>query len=250
MKAADRIHIGTSGWSYKHWKGIFYPTEMKPADYITFYAAHFAVSELNGSFYKLPTQKTVQKWVTMVPENFLFCPKMSRYLSHMKKLHDPEEPLQRFFSIFEPIKKHLGPVLVQLPDNVKFNEAVVRPFYELLQTDYASYRFAMEVREESWFSEESLSLMKKHKITLVFAQSEKFPYYEEITAKDIFVRFHGPGSLYSSSYSDEILKEYALKFGEWVKQGHTVWAFFNNDVGGHALHNGAKLKQFVAELKD
>lgn len=92
--------------------------------------------------------------------------------------------------------------------------------------------------------------MKKHKVTLVFAQSEKFPYYEEITAKDIFIRFHGPESLYSSSYSDETLQEYALKFGEWIKQGHEVWAFFNNDVGGHALRNGAKLKELVAELTD
>ncbi|WP_026632133.1 DUF72 domain-containing protein [Dyadobacter alkalitolerans] len=250
MKATDRIHIGTSGWSYKHWKGIFYPNEMKPTDYISFYADHFSVSELNGSFYKLPTQETVLKWITMVPEDFLFCPKMSRYLSHMKKLHDPEEPLQRFFNIFEPVKQHLGPVLIQLPDNVKFNEAVVRPFYELLQSDYSDYRFAMEVRDESWFSDESLKLLKKHKVTLVFAQSEKFPYYEEITAKDIFIRFHGPESLYSSSYSDETLKEYALKFGEWVKQGHEVWAFFNNDVGGHALQNGAKLKELVAELTD
>ncbi|WP_256464069.1 DUF72 domain-containing protein [Dyadobacter chenwenxiniae] len=183
MEATDRIHIGTSGWSYKHWKGIFYPAKMKPADYITFYADHFSVSELNGSFYKLPTQETVQKWVTMVPENFIFCPKMSRYLSHMKKLHDPEEPLQRFFNIFEQIKEHLGPVLIQLPDNVKFNEAVVRPFYELLQSDYAAYRFAMEVRDESWFSDESLKLMRKHKVSLVFAQSDHFPYYEEITAK-------------------------------------------------------------------
>lgn len=250
MKATDRIHIGTSGWSYKHWKGIFYPNEMKPTDYISFYANHFSVSELNGSFYKLPTQETVLKWITMVPDDFLFCPKMSRYLSHMKKLHDPEEPLQRFFNIFEPVKQHLGPVLIQLPDNVKFNDVVVRPFYELLQSNYSEYRCAMEVRDESWFSDESLKLMKRHKVTLVFAQSEKFPYYEEITAKDIFIRFHGPESLYSSSYSDETLQEYALKFGEWIKQGHEVWAFFNNDVGGHALRNGAKLKELVAELID
>lgn len=250
MKAADFIHIGTSGWSYKHWKGIFYPNEMSPADYIGFYANHFSVSELNGSFYKLPTQKTVQQWLTKVPDDFLFCPKMSRYLTHMKKLHDPEEPLQRFFNIFEPVKERLGPILIQLPDNVRFNEAVVTPFYELLHSDYADYRFAMEVRDASWFSEESLSLMKKHKVTLVFAQSGRFPYYEEITAKDIFIRFHGPDSLYSSSYSDDVLREYASKFCEWVRQGHHVWAFFNNDVGGHALHNGAKLKQLVAGLTD
>jgi uncharacterized protein YecE (DUF72 family) len=248
MKPENSIHIGTSGWSYKHWKGIFYPDKMKPTDYLSYYAKHFSVSELNGSFYKLPTQDTVQKWVTMVPEDFVFCPKMSRYLSHMKKLHDPEEPLQRFFNIFDPIQNHLGPVLIQLPDNVRFNEAVVRPFYELLRNEYSAYRFAMEVRDESWFSAESIQLMKKFKVTLVMAHSEKFPYYEEVTAKDIFLRFHGPQSLYSSSYSDEDLKAFATKFGEWVKQGHIVWAFFNNDVGGHALSNGAKLKQFVSEL--
>ncbi|MCE7064854.1 DUF72 domain-containing protein [Dyadobacter sp. CY326] len=248
MTASSNIHIGTSGWSYKHWKEIFYPAKMKPTAYIAHYARHFSVSELNGSFYKLPKQETIAKWIAMVPDDFLFCPKMSRFLSHMKKLHDPEEPLQRFFSVFSPFEKHLGPVLVQLPDNVRFNEAVVRPFYEILHSDYAQYRFAMEVRDDSWFTDESIALMRQFKIILVTAQSAIYPYHETITAKDIFFRFHGPESLYSSSYSDETLREYALKFIDWVKQGHIVWAFFNNDVHGHALRNGAKLKELVSEL--
>jgi uncharacterized protein YecE (DUF72 family) len=248
MKASGNIHIGTSGWSYKHWRGIFYPNNMKPTDYLAHYAKHFSVSELNGSFYKLPKVETVQKWMDMVPEHFLFCPKMSRFLSHMKKLHDPEEPMQRFFGIFGSFEKNLGPVLVQLPDNVKFNESVVRHFYELLLNDYSNFRFAMEVRDESWFSDESISLMKAFKIILVMAQSGIYPYHEALTAKDIFFRFHGPDSLYSSSYPDEALAEYAHKFTEWARQGHNVWAFFNNDVHGHALTNGAKLQQYVSEL--
>lgn len=244
MKVEQKIHIGTSGWSYKHWKDIFYPGNVKPAEYLTFYARHFPVSEINNSFYKLPSKETVEKWVDAVPEGFLFCPKMSRYLSHLKKLHDPQEPLQRFFNIFAPFKKHLGPVLTQLPANSRFHSEVAEAFYE--ETDqYSGFRFALEVRHPSWFSEESIRLMKKHGISLVFSQADQFPYHEEITAKDIYLRFHGPTSLYSSPYSDDVLEDYAEKFASWAEEGHEVWAFFNNDVGGHALDNAKKLQELV-----
>ncbi|TLV03264.1 DUF72 domain-containing protein [Dyadobacter luticola] len=245
---SGHIHIGTSGWSYKHWAGIFYPEDVKPADYLSFYAKRFSVSELNTSFYRLPLKSTVKKWVSMVPKGFLFCPKMSRYLSHMKKLNDPEEPLERFFKIFEPIKNHLGPILIQLPPGVQFHHDVVSHFYGVVHEHYSEYRFAMEVRHPSWFGEESIDLMKKNKITLVFAQSDRFPYHEEITAKDIFFRFHGPKDLYSSSYPDSALKEYAQKFCDWSNEGHNVWAFFNNDVNGHAFRNAAKLQEYIDQL--
>jgi uncharacterized protein YecE (DUF72 family) len=245
MEVEAKIHIGTSGWSYKHWKGLFYPPQVKPSGYLSFYANHFSVSEINSSFYRLPLQSTVEKWVSQVPKGFLFCPKMSRYLSHLKKLHDPKEPLERFFSIFSPFQKHLGPILIQLPANVKFNEEVASGLFANLHDEYGRFRFAMEVRHESWFSEESLNLMRKYKVTLVFAQSDLYPYYEEVTAKDIFIRFHGPQALYSSSYSNEVLEQYADKFIDWTKKGHTIWAFFNNDVGGHALTNAKTLLGLV-----
>ena len=247
MKLKENIHIGTSGWSYKHWKGIFYPEDVRPADYLSFYAKHFSVSEINNSFYKLPSKSTVEKWVASVPDDFLFCPKMSRYLSHLKKLHDPEEPLERFFKTFADFKKRLGPILIQLPANASFKLETVTELYELIHDQYAGFRFAIEVRHKSWFSDESIALMKKYKITLVFAQSDRYPYHEEITAKDIYIRFHGPHSLYSSPYSDEVLEEYAEKFKTWAEKGHRIWAFFNNDVGGHALHNAEKLRQLVGQ---
>ena len=244
MKVEQKIHIGTSGWSYKHWKGIFYPGNVKPAEYLSFYARHFPVSEINNSFYKLPTKEIVAKWTDMVPADFVFCPKMSRYLSHLKKLRDAQEPLERFFNIFSPFKEHLGPILIQLPANSRFHTEVAEMFYE--ETDrYEGFRFALEVRHPSWFSEESISLMKKHGITLVFSQADQFPYHEEITARDIYLRFHGPESLYSSSYSDDLLEDYAEKFAGWADNGHEVWAFFNNDVGGHALTNAKKLQGLI-----
>lgn len=244
MKLERNIHIGTSGWSYKHWKGIFYPGHVKAAEYLTFYARHFPVSELNNSFYKLPTRETLARWIDTVPEDFLFCPKMSRYLSHLKKLRDPQEPLQRFFGIFGGFEAHLGPILIQLPANLRFHAEVAGRFYE--ETDlYSGVRFALEVRHPSWFSEESIHLMKKHRITLVFSQADGFPYFEEITARDIYLRFHGPASLYSSPYPDEVLLDYAEKMASWAEDGHQVWAFFNNDVGGHALDNAKKLQELV-----
>ncbi|SEJ21887.1 Uncharacterized conserved protein YecE, DUF72 family [Dyadobacter sp. SG02] len=247
MKVKRKIHIGTSGWSYKHWKGNFYPDNVKAAEYLTFYARYFPVSEINNSFYKLPAKEIVAKWVDTVPEGFLFCPKMSRYLSHLKKLRDPQEPLERFFNIFRPFQEYLGPVLIQLPANSRFKAEVAETFYE--ETDrYDDFRFALEVRHPSWFSEESIGLMKSHGITLVFSQADRLPYHEEITAKDIYLRFHGPTTLYSSSYSDDVLEDYAEKFAAWADDGHEVWAFFNNDIGGHAVANAMKLQERVDAL--
>lgn len=235
------IYVGTSGWSYKHWKDTFYPPKTKPSDYLSFYAKHFKVTEINSSFYRLPLATTLESWKAQVPEDFLFCPKMSRFLSHMKKLNDPEEPLERFFRLFEPMKEQMGPVLIQLPANAGFKAATVRRFYEILQQYYPEYNFALEVRHESWYSEESLDLMRQYNIAMVIAQSDRFIHRELITAKDIYFRFHGPAELYASSYSAETLKGYAAKFKNWAEDGHRVWVFFNNDVNVHAIHNAKEL---------
>jgi len=242
----DNIFIGTSGWSYKHWKGLFYPQKMKAANYLAYYAQHFDCAEINTSFYHLPKIETVANWAARVPPHFKFCAKMSRYLTHMKKLHEPEEPLQRFFEVFEPIEKQMGPVLIQLPPFLKFNYDVAGHLYQLLFTKYKQFEFVMEVRHATWLQEESLTLMAKYNIGLVIAQSGvSFPYSEMITAKNIYVRFHGPGALYASAYSDEALYLFAGKFKEWRKKGHIIWAFFNNDVHGYATEDAKRLMQMI-----
>jgi uncharacterized protein YecE (DUF72 family) len=242
--AANRINIGTSGWSYKHWKGIYYPNELKPADYLSFYARDFLITEINASFYRLPTESTILNWAERVPSGFKFCPKISRYLTHTKRLKDPEEPLERFFGIFEPITKRLGPVLVQLHPTLKFDYDRSEHFYKLLKTRYKNYDFAVEIRNKTWLEEDSLSMMAKYDIAFVISQSkDRFPYAEVVTSKNIYVRFHGPENLYSSSYSEEMLKNFADKFKRWVSDGHIVWAFFNNDVGGHAIINAKQLME-------
>ncbi|MFL5741670.1 MAG: DUF72 domain-containing protein [Flavisolibacter sp.] len=241
-----RIHIGTSGWSYKHWRGLYYPEKLAASKWLQFYAQDFSVTEINRSFYRLPSPETIETWMHTVPKNFLFCPKMSRFLSHMKKLNDPEEPLHRFFTLFRPMKKMMGPVLVQLPEMLRFRYELAENFYKMAKTQYPEFPMVMEVRHPSWLEQDSFTLMTRFNVGFVISQSgEEFPYSEMVTAKNIYVRFHGPEELYASSYPDKILKEFARKFRKWVKQGHEVWAFFNNDIHGYATGDAKRLMAMV-----
>jgi uncharacterized protein YecE (DUF72 family) len=240
-------HIGTSGWSYKHWKELFYPANLKSAEWFSYYAERFDVSEINMSFYNLPKIKTVENWAAKAPKGFKFCPKLSRFITHMKKLHDPEEPLERFFTVFEPLQKLMGPVLVQLPPMVAFHYDIAENFFEALKA-YKKNEFVLEIRHVSWLSDDSLTLMAKHNIGLVISQSGKvFPYSEMVTAKNIYVRFHGPKELYASEYTTRMLRSYAKKFAGWIEEGHKIWAFFNNDIHGYAFADAQKLVRMMEE---
>jgi uncharacterized protein YecE (DUF72 family) len=129
---------------------------------------------------------------------------------------------------------------------LKFKYDVAEHFYRLLKFSYSPYRFVMEVRHSSWLQEESLTLMTAFDIGLVISQSGNvFPYSEMITAKTVYVRFHGPGSLYASEYSDEMLQDFAHKFRQWTAEGHDVWAYFNNDINGYAPKDAQRLQQML-----
>lgn len=241
-----KVYIGTSGWSYKDWKGVYYPEKLKPTEWLMFYANDFDITEVNTSFYHLPKPQTILNWADKVPDSFKFCPKMSRYLTHMKQLNEPEEPLQRFFEVFDPVRRYLGPILIQLPPRLKFNLDKTEHFFEILKHDYKKYDFALEVRHLTWMEKEPLALMKRYDIAFVISQSGVgFPYAEHITSKNVYLRFHGPGKLYASKYSDEDMKIYAKKIRAWVKNGHDVWVFFNNDWFTYAIQNAKTLMKLL-----
>src|SRR5258705_5930291 len=177
-----KSHIGTSGWSYKDWVEVFYPKNLKSTDWLTHYAKTFDCTEINSSFYRLPQRQTVINWINKVPKELLVCPKMSRYLTHIKRLKEPEEPLERFFRIFEPMRKQMGPVLIQLPKIISFDYDVAEHLYKLLKEKYSYYQFAMEVRHESWMEKDSYTLMTKYDIAFVISHSGgHFPYEEVVT---------------------------------------------------------------------
>jgi uncharacterized protein YecE (DUF72 family) len=243
-----KFHIGTSGWCFKDWVGVFYPKNLKTSDWLNYYSKIFSCIEINSSFYRLPKKETVHNWINKVPKDFLFCVKMSRYLSHIKRLREPEEPLERFFGIFEPMKKQMGPILIQLPKTVQFDPVVTENFYKLLHEKYSEQQFAMEVRHESWLTEKSYGLMRDYNINFVISQSgQHFPYVEIITTKNIYFRFHGPGSLYDSKYTNAEMKKFSLLFKEWMQQGHELWIFFNNDWYGYGIENGLQLEEYLLQ---
>lgn len=241
-----KIHIGTSGWSYKHWKEIFYPKTLKATDYLLHYQQYFETAEINTSFYHLPKPDTVKNWIQVTGKQFYFCPKISRYITHVKKLNDPEQTLPRFFSIFDPFKKRLGPVLIQLPPNLAYKEDKTRQFFTALQA-YKGYHFALEARHESWFTPECLALLKKYKIAFVIADAgSRWPVFNAVTHQHIYIRFHGETG-YDSLYSPGQINKYAEMMLHWKEEGHIIWAFFNNDGNGYAIKNAQELMEAISD---
>lgn len=246
--AAGKIYIGTSGWSYKHWKGIYYPESLPAKEWLTFHAKTYDTTEINNSFYRLPGVEVVKNWAKEVPKEFKFCPKISRFVTHTKRLKEPELTIPRFFEVFDQIKKHLGPVLIQLHPKQKFDSERLQQFLAYLHEHYRDYIFALEPRHETWLTNECYDLMKKYKTAFVISHSgEGIPYAEVVTAKHIYVRFHGPDHLYASGYPKKMLREYADKFERWKNEGHTVWVFFNNDLQGHAIKDSKTLLKMMKE---
>jgi len=240
------VHIGTSGWSYKHWSGIFYPENVKPERYLEFYSSKFSCVELNSSFYHLPLSSTVTGWVRRTPDSFIFCPKFSRYVTHELKLSNSEEPVKKFFDVFRKLKPKIGPVLIQLPPGLSYDEPLFSGFLCMLTEQYTDYRFAVEVRNRSWINDNFFSLLNKHDIAFVIADSgNRYPYYEAVTASFVFIRFHGREHLYASDYGDDVLFQYAEKIQQWLNEEKEIWIFFNNDFHGYAVKNAERLKDIL-----
>jgi uncharacterized protein YecE (DUF72 family) len=240
------LYIGTSGWSYRHWSEIFYPKDMKPYEYLEYYITKFTCVELNSSFYHLPLKTTVTGWMNRTPETFRFCTKLNRFITHQLKLVNSERALEKYFDVFESMKDRLGPILIQLPPGLSFDKPLINGFIDLIKDQYSLYRFAIEVRHESWINDHFFDLLAHHGIAFVIADSgNRFPFYETITADFVYLRLHGREQLYASDYNEADLKLYAEKIISWLDEDKEVWVFFNNDFHGFAINNAMRLREMV-----
>ena len=236
-----KIYIGTSGWSYNDWAdGVFYPPDISNREWLKFYSKHFSTVEINASFYRQMSAKTYKKWHNTAPKDFIFSVKISRFLTHIKKLNDPKEPWQRFINNAKILKEKLGPILVQLPPNFKINSERLE---NLLRIIPKKYKIAFEFRHETWFCDEVYQILKKYNAALVFADFKNIPAVEKITADFIYIRMHGPKDLYSSKYTAGQLKKLADKIKIWNKEVNEVYFYFNNDTEGYAVDNALELKR-------
>lgn len=244
--AHGRVHIGTSGWSYDSWVGSFYDKNVKSRDLLAEYAKTFDSVELNNSFYKLPTPEAVNVWNAQSPSNFLFTCKASRFVTHMKKLKDPEEGIGRVLEAVRPLDGKLGPVLFQLPPRWRLNLERLGNFLQALPK---GHRYTFEFREQSWLCDEVYELLKKHKIALCFYDLRGYQSPEVITADFVYLRLHGPNKeAYSGNYSNKALADYAQKINQWRKIGKDVYCYFDNDQKACAPFDALKLLNKVREM--
>ncbi len=248
MLSIPNLYIGTSGWSYR-WQELFYPAEIKSADYLAFYADRFNTTEINSSFYHFTMAKTIEKWLANTPSYFRFSPKLNQEITHTRKFVDIDEPLEKFMSRFLLMGNRLGPVLIQIAASFHFDRYVAEDFYKTLRDKYPTQPFALEVRHKTWFTEESLDLLRDYQITFVIASAGKrFPGLEIATTDTVYFRLHGDEKLYASAYSDEKLEKYAFMIKDWLMTGKEVWVYFNNTITGNAITDAQKLRQLVADL--
>lgn len=242
---AARIRIGTSGWEYADWGGDFYPRELARARWFEFYADHFDTVELNTSFYRLPRAEAFAGWRRRAPDGFTFAVKASRYLTHIKRLSEPAEPLERFWSRARRLGERFGPVLYQLPPRWALNEERLRSFLALVPRDHAQ---AIEFRDRRWYHPGVLEMLDAAGVALCLHDMPLSAPSVGRVGPLVYMRFHGSGALYGGRYTDEVLDAWADRMAEWSAAGWPVWAYFNNDIGGHAIRDAERLRSRVQQL--
>ena len=248
MATDTRLYIGTSGWSYP-WKGIFYPEDLKSADYLAYFAQHYNTTEVNSSHYHYTLPRTIEKWLATTPPEFRFGAKLHKEITHEKRLQDTEEQLEKWMSRYLAMGHRLGPVLVQLPASFRYDRLAVEPFFAMLRAKYPDQVFALEVRHKSWMEEEPLDMLRDFDITWVIADSPRWPKLETTTSENtVYLRLHGMERLYSGPYSDEALERYAYMINDWLLDGKEVWVYFNNTIGGAAARDAKTLRELVEQL--
>jgi uncharacterized protein YecE (DUF72 family) len=241
------LYIGTSGWIYGDWDGIFYPENLQSKDKLQYFSSHFNTTEINYSFYHLPRPKTYENWYDQTPKNFVFAVKTSRYITHIKRLIDVKDAWKQFLKNTLHLKEKLGPVLFQFPPSFKVSDENIKRLKELLKLiSKKKIRFAFEFRHKSWCDEVVYDILKRFNIAWVIADSPNYPKAEAITADFAYIRMHGSTALFSSKYTNEELKTLAQKIRLWLKRGIDVYVYFNNDFHGFAVQNAKELLELLA----
>lgn len=236
--------IGTSGWVYKHWMGLFYPVSMPGEQQLPFYTQHFPTVEINFSFYKLPERAVFETWRSQTPADFVFAVKGSRYLTHMKKLKDPEEPLTRLMDRAEGLQEKLGPILFQFPHTWHLNCDRLQAFLDLLQ-QYPQQRYTLEFRHSSWLIPEVYKRIEQAKVALCLPVSPTVPLDIRLTAPWTYIRMHS--GQWGTGYSDPELETWATQIRAFWQQGIEVYTYFNNDPEGHAIRDAERLRTLLAD---
>lgn len=241
------VWIGTSGWKYPHWRGNFYPAQLDAADELGYLGRRLNSVEINASFYSLQTHQRYATWRDSTPHHFRFAVKGSRYVTHLKRLLEPETAVRRFFdSGVHELGPKLGPVLWQLPASLAFEPDRLQLFLDCLPDS----RHALEARHASFARPEAVGMLRHAGVALVCADSAgAFPTFDLPTADFVYARLHGPAHLYGGSYAGR-LDHWAEWVRHWHDTGRDVYVFFDNDANGDAPFDAMRLARRLAGSVD
>lgn len=243
------IRIGTSGWNYREWRGDFYPADVPLHKWLGFYATRFNTVEINYTFYRLPSAKTCSGWDRLTPKEFQFALKASRYLTHVRRLVDVRDSWNEFLNRISILGAKLGPILLQFPATftaTDYNLNSIAQFLGYATIGRCGPKLVMEFRDSSCFGLPMVDLLREYGCALAIPHSSRYPVPNLVETADFaYFRFHGPLTMFSSAYSDAELSQWAEKLADLSRNKRSVYAYFNNDSGGHAPRNAAELNQQV-----
>ena len=240
-----KLYIGTSGWVYNHWRGRFYPEGLAQARWLEFYNQHFPTVELNNSFYHLPSEKAFTAWRERSSEGFVYAVKVSRLITHLKKLRNVEEALENFLSRAKILGEKLGPLLYQLPPNMPRNDTLLESFLRLLPPELCH---VFEFRHESWLDEPVFTLLREHNVGFCIYDMPGLTTPLAATTDFAYIRFHGSADLYGSCYSEAELGEWASRITKLGQGLTSVYIYFNNDAQAFAVSNAQTLAKQLTPL--
>jgi uncharacterized protein YecE (DUF72 family) len=237
-----RIRVGTSGWSYDHWAGVFYPDHLPGARRLEYYASRFDTVEIDNTFYRLPTEHAVAAWRDTVPDGFAFAVKGSRLITHFRRLGDVDAALAEFLGRMSGLREKLAVVLWQLPPNLRADPALLDRFLGRLPD--GGLRHAVEFRHASWLAEETFAVLRRHGAAHVHVSSDAMPENHTPTADFVYVRFHGTAT-YHGKYERPALEPWAEFLRLQADEGRDCYVYFNNDAEGHAPRDAARLLEML-----
>lgn len=237
------ILIGTSGWAYDHWKGVFYREDASQEDLLPAYAESFKTVEINNTFYQLPDAGTVEAWRNRVPAGFVFAVKANRYITHMKNLLESEEPVERMMARVDGLGDKLGPILFQLPPRWHVNAERLASFVGILPQ---RFRYAFEFRHESWYADPVYDVLEQSGSAFCIHDHKDAPSPRRVTADFVYVRFHGRRGGYEGEYPSTDLSGWADTIAGWHGEGLDIYCYFNNDFRGYAVANARELIELLA----
>jgi uncharacterized protein YecE (DUF72 family) len=237
------VRIGTSGWVYPHWRERFYPKGLPASRWFAHYASVFDTVELNNPFYRQPSREQFVRWRRAAPADFRYAVKLNRFITHIKRLDVDAGTVARSYDTMAGLGTSLAAVLVQLPPRFHFDAERLDRFFAAVAR--RRRRHALEPRDASWLTDESLDALRARRVALCVIDTPKWPSRLAVTADLVYLRFHGPRGLYASPYDEGLLREWAARIRAWRGDGLDVLGYFNNDARAYAPRDAFRLRELV-----